>query len=114
MRQRPRLLHCPSVRPAWDLLQPLHPNPAACESITELWDQQRNDKVRSTVLIAILWNLWKRRNALVFRGDHEGLHLAIQRSANDLRLWTSRCSATSPRNLLMDWAVMLSHLAMGL
>ncbi|XP_039853428.1 uncharacterized protein LOC120711831 [Panicum virgatum] len=44
-----------------------------------------NGKVRST-----LWNIWKRRNALVFRLEEETCVFTLRRCSADLQLWRHR------------------------
>jgi hypothetical protein len=63
------------------------------------------------VIIAFLWNLWKRRNAMIFQNENEPLHVLLSRIISDLALWSHRCSKEAPKALLMDWGIMLNHLA---
>ncbi|PNT60715.1 hypothetical protein BRADI_5g03628v3 [Brachypodium distachyon] len=81
------------------LLQTIHPAAPSCFRIADLWEFSRNDKVRSTVLISLLWNIWKRKNAMAFNQELEDLHTMVLRCANKLHLWASRCS-TAARRLL--------------
>ncbi|PNT71224.1 hypothetical protein BRADI_2g24971v3 [Brachypodium distachyon] len=69
------------------------------------------DRVRSTVIIALLWNIWKHRNEKVFNNVEEDVHLPIKRCSNDVSLWANRCSKEANATLLIDWGAMLSHLA---
>lgn len=67
------LLHCSIAADAWLTVDSLNINPAECSSIKDMPGLQPPCKIRNTVIMAILWSLWKRRNAKVFRNDEESL-----------------------------------------
>jgi hypothetical protein len=48
----------------------------------------------ATIITAILWNVWKRRNALVFNLEDEPLTSLARRCLDDVRLWAHRCRST--------------------
>ncbi|KQJ82624.1 hypothetical protein BRADI_5g10096v3 [Brachypodium distachyon] len=104
-----------SIQRIWLELHAIHPAASSCLRIADLWKFSPNDKVRSKVLISLqLWNIWKRMNVMAFHQELEGLHTMVQRCANELHLWASRCSAATRKVVLTDWAVMLAHLAQQL
>jgi hypothetical protein len=84
-------LHCRSVQQFWATIPSLHQDVSGCSSIQELWDGAQVCKVRSTVLIAALWNIWKRRNAKVFDNTDQPTAHVFSRCAADLSLWSHRC-----------------------
>jgi hypothetical protein len=51
------LLHCPSTQTTWNALSSLNIDVSSCSYIPELWGHTTKQKVQSTVLIAILWNI---------------------------------------------------------
>ncbi|PNT64534.1 hypothetical protein BRADI_4g29901v3 [Brachypodium distachyon] len=106
------LLHCHSVQPIWSALQALHYDASSCESLEELLTARHPpDKVHSTVLLAIICNIWKRRNAMVFNNLIKLPHLVIERCSNDIALWSHKCGSSAPKALMNDWSIMLTHLA---
>jgi hypothetical protein len=51
----------------------------------------------STIITAIAWNIWKRRNNLVFNSDDEALPVVIRSCLADIKLWASRwCISFEP------------------
>jgi hypothetical protein len=50
----------------------------------------------TTIVAAITWNIWKRRNARVFHGVVEDLALVLQPCIEDIRLWAHRCTSPLP------------------
>ena len=82
-------------------------------SIESLWNAPLpgpsipNQKLRSTILTAILWNIWKRRNALVFRNEHETCHVALRRCA--VYLWRHRMQNAQAKICLEDWSTFLCN-----
>jgi hypothetical protein len=44
----------------------------------------------STFILLCCWNLWKHRNAVVFRGQRPGLAGLLSLCREDARLWRSR------------------------
>ncbi|PNT75897.1 hypothetical protein BRADI_1g40912v3 [Brachypodium distachyon] len=101
---------CDDLQPVWEALQPVHPNAAYCASLADLATQSPSDKGHASVLIAVLWNIWKRRNAKVFKNIVEDPYLLIERCSSDIYLWSSRCNSIPKKTLLTDWAIMLAHL----
>ena len=105
-------LQCPDLRPLWQELSSL--SASVPSDFQHLLVMDLANRPRSTVIIAILWNIWKRRNAKVFRQDLQPIHLIARSAADDLMLWSNRCSNEQAVNLLRDWCTMLFHLSMRL
>lgn len=103
------LFQCQLLHPLWDELKSLHFG--SHQSLLDIWNADRANKVRSTIIIALLWNIWKRRNTKVFRNDTLGVYHIARSAADDLMLWSHRCKNVQKQNLLRDWSSMLFHLA---
>jgi hypothetical protein len=43
----------------------------------------------TTIKTAIAWNIWKRRNSLVFNARDDSLIQVLHRCIDDLRLWAN-------------------------
>jgi hypothetical protein len=56
-----------------------------------------------TIRTAIAWNIWKRRNALVFNSKDEPLQLVVANCVADVRLWAFRCPRPSTADNLKAW-----------
>ena len=106
------LLHCPELTTLWRELSSLTPDIPA--DLSDLWANDMQNKIRSTIMLAILWNIWKRRNAKVFRDDTQPVHLIARSAADDVLLWSSRCTNEQAQGLLREWGTMLFHLSMRL
>uniref|UniRef100_A0A8I6XN89 Reverse transcriptase zinc-binding domain-containing protein n=1 Tax=Hordeum vulgare subsp. vulgare TaxID=112509 RepID=A0A8I6XN89_HORVV len=102
------LFSCQHLQPLWDELNCLTPDRSS--DVINLWGGGINNRVRSTVLIVVLWNIWKRRNAKVFRNDTQLIHLIAREAANDIVLWAHRCADEGAQDLLRDWSTILFHL----
>ncbi|RCV17972.1 hypothetical protein SETIT_3G263400v2 [Setaria italica] len=78
--------------------------------IEQLWIAnpflEPNQRVRTTVLTCVLWNVWKCRNAKVFRGEDETNARISRRCYDDLRL--NRCFSSSDKNKLIGWSSFFS------
>uniref|UniRef100_A0ACD5XUL1 Uncharacterized protein n=1 Tax=Avena sativa TaxID=4498 RepID=A0ACD5XUL1_AVESA len=57
----------------------------------------------TTIYIAILWNIWKRRNTLVFNGMDEPRLAVIKWCTEDVLLWAHRCKRASSAFQLNIW-----------
>ena len=60
------LFTCRRLAPLWAELNSLCHSP---QRLLHTWEGELANKIRSTVLLAILWNIWKRCNGKVFRND---------------------------------------------
>lgn len=102
------LFGCRQLAPLWGELDSLcHNTPVG---IAHAWDGDYNNKTRSTVLLAVLWNIWKRRNAKVFQNLHLQIDTVASSAADDLRLWSHRCKNAQRQTTLRNWGSMF-HLA---
>ena len=63
-----------------------------------------NGKVSST-----LWNIWKRRNALVFRLEEETCFFTLPRCSADLQLWRHRVQDRRAKLCLDAWSSFLCN-----
>ena len=70
---------------------------------------QNTNKVRSTILTAFLWNIWKRRNALVFRLEEEPCVSTLRRCSADLQLWRHRVQDLRAKLCLYNWSSFLCN-----
>ncbi|KAG2553233.1 hypothetical protein PVAP13_9KG508826 [Panicum virgatum] len=74
----------------------------------ELWDlpyfsDEASPRTRSTIITAVLWNVWKARNSVVFSSlflTAADTRLAI---LQDLRLWSIRMRSPSDKAYLHEW-----------
>jgi hypothetical protein len=102
------LIGCQSIQLMWAAIPALHID-------LEHWhysryvDQQRLGQ-RNTVFLAILWGVWKRRNAMIFRNRVEPLHVLLQKVSSDLMLWSIAVRNVQDKGVLTDRGVTLSHL----
>ena len=100
------LLRCPLARGllnyiGWNIAPHL-------TSFRELWDlpyfsDEASPRTRSTIITAVLWNVWKARNSVVFSSlfpTAADTRLAI---LQDLRLWSIRMRSPSDKAYLHEW-----------
>ena len=66
--------------------------------------QENNSRIKSTILTCLLWNIWKCRNAKVFRQEDEPNAVIAKRCREDLILWSNRCSSPSERIKIAEWS----------
>ena len=102
------LFGCQHLAPLWLALDSLCPD--APQGLLQAWEGEWNNKTRSTFLLVVLPNIWKRRNAKVFRNMHLGLHDIASSAADDLRLWSHRFNNMQKQIRLRDWGSILFHL----
>jgi len=76
--------------------------------VDQLWIvnpfQENDRRIASTILICVLWNIWKCRNMKVFRNEDESNLLLSRRCHEDLVLWSNRCSSSAGRLKLVEWS----------
>ena len=60
--------------------------------------------VQSTVIIGLLWNLWKCRNALVFNQVQEQDFVIFRRCASDFNLWQHRLRSSVDKFCIKEWS----------
>nr|TKW19802.1 LOW QUALITY PROTEIN: hypothetical protein SEVIR_4G043300v2 [Setaria viridis] len=56
--------------------------------------------VRSAIITAILWNIWKARNSWIFDSSLHAAATTVCNIAGDLRLWTYRVKSTLASDFL--------------
>lgn len=106
------LFHCNNIKHLWDELNSFsgeHPI-----NLQHLWGHELSNKSRSSVIIALLWNIWKRRNTKLASNDSQPIHTITRACADDLILWSNRCQNEERKELLQDWRSMLYHLSLRL
>ncbi|KAF8687431.1 hypothetical protein HU200_043123 [Digitaria exilis] len=98
-------LSCPRAQSFWTHLQL---DLTAVIDIEQMWIVnpflESNQRIRTTVLTCTLWNLWKCRNAKVFRSEDESNLQVAARCHDDLLLWSNRCSTASDKSKLVEWS----------
>jgi hypothetical protein len=59
----------------------------------------------ATIATAVAWNIWKRRNNLVFNAEDEA-HLSVtRRCLADVQLLASRCHNSDSAYVLLNWCI---------
>jgi hypothetical protein len=59
----------------------------------------------TTVFTAIAWNIWKRRNALIFNSEDEDIQALSRWCLADVRLWAFRCNSAVLSSSLKTWCI---------
>jgi hypothetical protein len=98
------LLSCHRAREVWRFFQMDFADQAPF-SLTDLLRSSFSSFEASTITTAIAWNIWKRRNSLVFNSVDETLHVISQRCIKDLKLWASRCHSAPSASVLNNWCL---------
>jgi hypothetical protein len=77
-------------------------------SFRDLWTlddlPDASSAVHSTITTAVLWNVWKARNNVVFCSSFVSVSLAVRSIVSDLELWAYRCKSPSDAYSLQMWA----------
>jgi len=100
-------LFCPRAKEIWAIIG--LPG-LSVSDVESLWDISLpgpnidNGKVSST-----LWNIWKRRNALVFRLEEETCFFTLPRCSADLQLWRHRVQDRRAKLCLDAWSSFLCN-----
>ena len=80
---------CPRAAQVWSMLWPLHSFSSL--QVPDLWAHQvfrdNTQKVQSTVITCILWNIWKARNRKAFDNVETPARGVLRGFINDLSLW---------------------------
>ncbi|CAN6310230.1 unnamed protein product [Urochloa humidicola] len=101
------LMRCPRARRVWKLLGwPLVPY---LSSFRDIWDipqlpEQLPTAVPSAIITAVLWNIWKARNDLVFNHAFKPPRAILLVVQADLDLWKLRVKSLTDRDSLVAWA----------
>ena len=82
---------CPIARSFWSAIG-VQLSPDA--SVQTLWDTRWSadtpQEHRACLALLCCWNLWKHRNAVVFRQEPQSLQRLLQTCREDARLWRHR------------------------
>ena len=99
---------CPRSRSFWAFIGIDVTSLPASLGTDQLWTEslllENNPRVCSTVLTCVLWNIWKCRNAKIFRHEDETNLTISRRCSEDLSLWSNRCSSPVDRLKLETWS----------
>ncbi|CAN6248749.1 unnamed protein product [Urochloa humidicola] len=101
------LMRCPRARRVWKLLGwPLVPY---LSSFRDIWDvpqlpEHLPTAIRSAIITAVLWNIWKARNDLVFNHAFKPPRAILLAVQADLNLWKHRVRSMTDRVSLVAWA----------
>ena len=96
---------CCSAAPTkevWDALS-LPDVPATTSSLDDLWRSRADSYTQATIILAVLWNIWKHRNTLIFNHTDEPVALTVRRCTEDVRLWARRYCSVVIKNSLATW-----------
>jgi hypothetical protein len=83
------LLTCHRARKVWSFFASNNYNMTP-SNYPDLLLHRHHTSENATINTAIAWNIWKRRNALVFNGIDEPLPITAARCLEDVRLWAFR------------------------
>lgn len=95
-------LHCPKEVSFWTKLGV---DLSTVDSVQNLWQCNSlpwvglPSKVRSTLVIVAIWNLWKARNRMVFDHPYTTTNQLLFLCREDIRLWSHRANRVA-RNLV--------------
>jgi hypothetical protein len=73
--------------------------------VEDIWSPLPQCKAMTTIKTAIAWNIWKRRNSLVFNARDDSLLQVLHRCVEDLRLWANRFHDCSEAATLNTWCL---------
>jgi hypothetical protein len=65
-------------------------------------------KARNTVILALLWTIWKSRNRMVFDFNDLSTHRILALLVDHLRLWTARASSQVNTDAMLTWCAGLA------
>ena len=93
------------------MLWPLHSFSSL--QVPDLWAHQvfrdNTQKVRSTIITCILWNIWKARNLKAFDNVETPARGVLRGFINDLSLWLFRAKNPSCKAALRSWCDSFEH-----
>jgi hypothetical protein len=93
---------CPRLRPLWNVVSPSG-RPHVGADVPALLDALSEDlpsmhpEARNTVILALLWTVWKSRNRMVFDADFMSTPRILAMLVDHLRLWVIRAPLGSTR-----------------
>lgn len=104
--QEHQFLHCLRIIKFWNSIGA--PKVTSSSSLHDIWEvpsvwELQPSPLRSLILIAVLWNVWKARNALIFQNVHTTSLRTKQAITEDLVLWSHRVKNATDRECLKAW-----------
>ncbi|KAM0828739.1 hypothetical protein ACQ4PT_067324 [Festuca glaucescens] len=99
---------CPHLRPLWSIVSPSG-RPHADADVPALLDALSEDlppmhrKARNTVVLALLWSIWKSRDRMVFDADLMSTPRVLDMLVDHLRLWVIRAPPSVDTSPLLAW-----------
>ncbi|KAK1606878.1 hypothetical protein QYE76_030551 [Lolium multiflorum] len=106
-------VRCPRLRALWGIVSPSR-GPRSDDDLPALLDGLSRDlphmhkRVRNTVILALLWSIWKSRNRMVFDAVHMPTARVIALIVDHLRLWVVRASPRVDTGPLLAWCQSIS------
>jgi hypothetical protein len=102
-------LRCAEVATIWHTFDLDEQQIASLPQLEGVWDipppgQPATPRVWRTILLAVMWNIWKRRNNKVFNSVDEPATLVLRCCASDIDLWSHRCKNAESKQQLRNWA----------
>lgn len=99
-------LHCPHATRIWADLG--IPEISSYSSIRDIWPAllvwgSTSSNPRIMAVTAMLWNIWKSRNSVVFQHDAIPTARTLQAIASDIMMWTHRLHTGCDKNHLRAW-----------
>ncbi|EEE56261.1 hypothetical protein OsJ_05297 [Oryza sativa Japonica Group] len=106
-------LSCSGVAAIWHSYGLDEQQVASLAHLEDLWglpppDNALTPRIWRTILLAAVWNIWKRHNNKIFNSIDEAHSVVLHRCANDIELWSNRCNDVVGKQQLHSWALNLS------
>ncbi|BAB90107.1 hypothetical protein [Oryza sativa Japonica Group] len=106
-------LRCAEVATIWHTFDLDEQQIASLPQLEGVWDipppgQPATPRVWRTIMLAVMWNIWKGRNNKVFNSVDEPATLVLRCCASDIDLWSHRCKNAESKQQLRNWASYLS------
>ncbi|KAM0930531.1 hypothetical protein ACQ4PT_000902 [Festuca glaucescens] len=104
---------CPRLRPLWNIVSPSG-RPHVDADVSTLLDALSEDlppmhpEARNTVVLALLWTVWKSRNRMVFDADFMSTPRILAMLVDHLRLWVVRAPSRVDTTALLAWCQAIS------
>jgi hypothetical protein len=104
---------CPRLRLLWNVVCPSG-RPHVGTDVPALLDALSEDlppmhpEARNTVILALLWTVWKSRNRMVFDADFMSTPRILAMLVDHLRLWVIRAPPRIDTSALLSWCQAIS------
>jgi hypothetical protein len=104
---------CPRLRPLWNVVSPSG-RPHVGADVPALVDALSEDlppmhpEAHNTVILALLWTVWKSRNRMVFDADFMSTPRILAMLVDHLRLWVVRAPPRVDTSTLLSWCHAIS------